>query len=357
MLNLNYHEVKQIAVTSYELFTYRIKMYYSQYYCLSLQEGLPLREFTDLPATVKVCRGTYTTCSGQKINIDNCNLYVHERISRQVVQIKCEYLKQRLVYINLPLSSGIFIGFQQTPATSTNNIILNVKQLKHEKVLPKLLYIKTQCHCRNHSTQDQSNVLMILALNNKKLLVRNVSTQKTYELSQRCDATLSTDPKEACASAKNLQFLPHDSLPWANIETTQPLDSSESPIRSLNTPVMTIQTFITEECFKVQIESGDFHLVPVDNELVVMQDDTIKTFPQSIYEELDNIFNQPTRREYPQHEHLPLSPSGSFVSGASSRTSASSFEGLRRSSFPIIISKRKLLCNNCDIVLQNMVEC
>ena len=261
------------------------------------------------------------------------------------VKIKCEYLhdssKKRLVYVNLPLSSEISFGFRQP--TSTN--VLNMKQLlKNEKELPKLLCVKTKCHCKDHhNTQTQSNVLMIMAAFNKKLFVRNTSTQKTYELSRHCDATFSTDPRVACASAKDLDMLQHDSLPWHNIEPTQPFYSSESPSKSLHKPLMTMLAFITEECFKIQTESGEFHLISVDNDLSVIVDNEKKIFPQSIYEEIDNIVNQPTRREYLQHELLPLSPSGSvgsFVSGASSaKTSVSSFEG---SSFPII-TKRKLL--------------
>lgn len=292
-----------------------------------------LKEVTEIPGTVRVCSGTFITKSGQSISKDT-KLYVHEKIQRKVVQIKCCYPKTTR-FVNIPLNSRIQIGFKHGTV-----YYQNIREVvKHNKTLPKLLCVVKHCQCNGTHQLSESNVLIVQALRNKELLVWNVSNQEMQTVPKTCSASFTTDPKQACICIHDLNHLPQVSLLSVYIVPKESLDVFESPQRN---QYMAIEKFSVEECLKVQmIESTEMHLLPSDAKLEVVTVHSSNSrgheFPVSTYELMEpDVLNQPTIMEYPRRSKsescsscgsLPMSPPGSSRSSASSiQTSNSSIE-------------------------------
>ena len=290
-------------------------------------EDNALREVTDIPGAVRVCSGTYSKQGISK----GTRLYLHKKIQRKVVQFYYCYPKiTRLV--NVSLNSNIYVGFKH----STINF-QNVSEVIRQRTLPKVLCVVNSCLCNElHCPISESDVLIVLALEKKTLVVRNVSTQMTYKLPHKCSASFTTDPKFACVLVKDLEILPQDSLPWTEVVPKESL-VHDSPQRNQSTK---IEKFFTEDCFKVQVAgSTEMYLLPLDANLeVVSISSDNREFPVSQYESMeDDVLNQPTIMEYPRKgSYGTLSRASSAMSSASSMHS-------NNSSLPLI-PESKLSC-------------
>ena len=307
-----------------------------------------LNDLTSVPGMVRVCSGTYIINSRQSIS-QGTNLYVHEKVKRKVVQIKCCYPKH-LCFVNIPLCSGIHVGFKYGCGIMSFQNVKDV--IKQEKSPPRILCVITTCQCasKNHKPLSVSDILIVVSVKRKELLIRNVSTDETFYLPAKCSASFTTDPKRACISMYNLEmFLPIESIHQMHIVPNESLDALESLVQSLNKLV--VEQYFTEECFKVQVSrSTDMHLIPLDSalEVVPVLQHLKDEFPKSDYEEID-ILNQPTRTERPYlgkvECNLPLmSPPSSVLSSTSSKkASKSSLDGDVLNMPPILEDKQHSL--------------
>lgn len=277
---------------------------------------LSLKEVTVIPGTVGVCSGTYTTNSKQEIS-KGTRLYLHKKIQRKVVQFYYCY-SQFTRLVNVSLNSEIHVGFQHNKVN-----FQNVSEVIKQRTLPKMLCVEKSCLCNElHYPISESDVLIVLSSDKKGLFVRNVSTQMTQKLPRKCNANFTTDPTIACVLVKDLEMLPHESLPWTDVVPKESL-VHESPQRNQPTK---IENIFTEDCFKVQVAgSTEMYLLPLDANLEVVPipcDD--REFPMSQYESMeDDVLNQPTIMECPRKGTLSL-PGSAKSSTISIHTSKSS---------------------------------
>ena len=285
-----------------------------------------LKQVTVIPGAVRVCSGTYTTNSKQGISRDT-RLYLHKKIQRKVVQFNYCY-PQITRLVNVSLNSNIYVGFKHN-----NTNFQNVTEVLRQRTLPKILCVVKSCLCNElHYPISESDVLIVLSKEKKGLLVRNVSTQMTQELPQKCSASFTTDPKFACVLVKDLKMLPQESLPWTEVVPKESL-VHDSPQRNQPTK---IEKFFTEDCFKVQMAgSTEMYLLPLDANLEVVSipcDD--REFPGSQYESMeDDVLNEPTIMEYPRKGTLSL-PTCSTSSIQTSKSSLLSIPESKPSHFP-----------------------
>lgn len=292
--------------------------------------NLSLKEVTDIPGTVRVCSGTYFTHSQQRIS-SGTKLYLHKKVQRRVVQFKYCYPKTTHL-VNVSLNSNIHVGFKHS-----NINFQNVNEVIRQRTLPKVLCVVNSCLCNElHCPISKSDVLLVLSSEKRALVVRNVSTQVTQKLPRKCSASFTTDPPIACVLVKDLEFLPQDSLPWADVVPKEsPIH--ESPQRNQS---MKIENIFPEDCFKVQVAGGtEMHLLPLDAHLEVVpisSDD--HEFPKSPYEVIErDILNQPTIMEYPRKGSY-----GTLSRPSSAKSSTSSMQS-NSSSLPLIPESKLLL--------------
>ena len=128
-----------------------------------------LKEVTSIPGVVKVCGGTYITNSRQSIG-NSTKLFLHEKFQRRVLQVRCQYPPN---IINIPLSSGIQIGFEHH-----NTDYSSTREVMKDKKIPKVLAVKKTCQCNTHPLMADSDVLTVLTItDSKELLVRKLMFQ------------------------------------------------------------------------------------------------------------------------------------------------------------------------------------
>lgn len=324
-------------------------------------DTLCLKEVTEIPGSVRVCSGTYTTNSQQGISRDT-RLYLHKKVQRRVVQFTCCY-PQITRLVNVSLESNIHVGFKFGNGITN---FQNVSEVMKQKMLPKVLYVVKDCWCNElHHQISESDVLIVLASNKKGLVVWNVSTQVTHKLPQKCNASFTTDPDTACVLVKDLDNLPQDSLPWENVVTKESL-TLQSPQRNQS---MKIEKFFAEDCLKVQVAGGtEMHLLPLDANLeVVSIPMDSHEFPGSPYELIEHdILNQPTIMEYPRRgSYGSLSrPSSAKSSTSSMLTSNSSLPSIPESKLSMtlpltttcIFHYLTLLCRSSATRIQHKSE-
>ena len=259
-----------------------------------------LKEVTSIPGAVRVCSGTYSTSTGQTISKGTI-LYLHEKFSRNVVQFECLH-SNKVSLVNISLSSGICIGFKHSTVDFSN-----VKKVTDQhRTLPKVLSVTKACQCNaiHHTTISELDVFIVVTVSKQReLFVMNVLNDKIIKLPQKCDASFTTDPKQACIPVESLENMSPESLHGVQIVFKKSSDVSflESPTS------ITFKKIDTEDCLRVQTDSSvDIHLLPLDVMLKVVPVPNSKSqFPESAYELMESdVRSQITKIDYMKEKSL-----------------------------------------------------